>query len=55
MVIEKFIDIIKEGETIIIRNCKVPVIDQHMRMQVDAFGKVEVSLVLLLFNIIYKG
>lgn len=29
--------------TIIVRNCKVPVINQHKRMQVDAFGKIEES------------
>jgi len=44
---EKFIDLIQEGLTIIVRNCKVPVINQHMRMQVDAFGKIEVSKVSL--------
>ena len=32
-----------EGQTIIIRNCKIPVVNNHMRMQVDAFGKIEVS------------
>jgi hypothetical protein len=37
------VDLIKEGETIIVRNCKVPVVNGHMRMQVDAFGKIEVS------------
>jgi hypothetical protein len=37
------VDIIKESATIIVRNCKVPVVNQHMRMQVDAFGKIEVS------------
>jgi hypothetical protein len=41
--LEQFVDIIKEGETIIVRNCKVPVVNQHMRMQVDAFGKIERS------------
>ena len=39
--LENFVDIIKEGQTIIIRNCKVPIVNQHMRMQVDAFGKIE--------------
>jgi hypothetical protein len=43
--IEQFVDIIKEGETIIIRNCKVPIVNQHMRMHVDAFGKIEPSTV----------
>merc|ERR1712151_1270404 len=38
---KNFVDIIKEGQTIIIRNCKVPIVNQHMRMQVDAFGKIE--------------
>ncbi len=41
--LEQFVDIIKEGETVIVRNCKVPIVNQHMRMHVDAFGKVEVS------------
>jgi hypothetical protein len=41
--IEQFVDIIKEGETIIVRNCKVPIVNQHMRMHVDAFGKIEQS------------
>ncbi len=36
-------DIIKENETITVRNCKVPVVNGHMRMQVDAFGKIEPS------------
>jgi hypothetical protein len=44
--IEQFVDIIKEGETIIVRNCKVPIVNQHMRMHVDAFGKIEPSNVL---------
>lgn len=34
---------IKEGQTIIARNCKIPVVNGHMRMIVDAFGKIEVS------------
>merc|ERR1712032_821231 len=38
---ENFVDIINQGQTIIIRNCKVPIVNQHMRMQVDAFGKIE--------------
>ena len=48
---EKFIDVIQEGLTLIVRNCKVPVINQHMRMQVDAFGKIEVSKVTLSPNL----
>jgi hypothetical protein len=34
---------IQEGQTIIARNCKIPVVNGHMRMIVDAFGKIEVS------------
>ena len=34
---------IKEGQTIIARNTKVPVVNGHMRMIVDAFGKIEIS------------
>lgn len=40
--LETFVDIINEGEVITIRNCKVPIVNNHMRMQVDAFGKIEV-------------
>ncbi len=43
--LEQFVDVIKEGETIIVRNCKVPIVNQHMRMHVDAFGKIEPSVV----------
>ena len=34
---------IEENKTIIARNCKIPVVNGHMRMIVDAFGKIEVS------------
>jgi hypothetical protein len=34
---------IQENQTIIARNCKIPVVNSHMRMIVDAFGKIEVS------------
>jgi len=34
---------LQEGQTIITRNCKIPVVNGHMRMIVDAFGKIEVS------------
>lgn len=40
---EDYIDMIKEGQTIIVRNCKIPVVNGKMRMIVDAFGKIEVS------------
>lgn len=40
---ENFIDNLEEGKEIIIRNCKVPIIHSHIRIQVDAFGKVEIS------------
>lgn len=40
---DEYIDMINEGMTIIIRNCKIPVVNGHMRMIVDAFGKIEVS------------
>ena len=39
--LENFVDIIKQGEVITIRNCKLPILNGHMRMQVDAFGKIE--------------
>ena len=35
--------IVEVGQTIIVRNCKVPVVNQHMRLQVDSFGKIELS------------
>ena len=34
---------INAGDNIIIRNCKIPVVNTHMRMSVDAFGKIEIS------------
>ena len=37
------IDLLSEGQTIIIRNCKIPILNSHMRMIVDAFGKIEIS------------
>ena len=40
---EKYIDMLQEGQTIITRNCKIPVVNGHMRMIVDAFGKIEIS------------
>jgi len=40
---ENYIDMIQENQTIIARNCKIPVVNQHMRMVVDAFGKIEIS------------
>lgn len=40
---EKYVDMLKEGDSIIVRNCKVPVINNHIRLQVDAFGKIEIS------------
>ena len=42
---DEYIDMINEGNTIIARNCKIPVVNGHMRMIVDAFGKIEVSKV----------
>ena len=38
-----YIDMLKEGDDIIVRNCKVFYISQHIRIQVDAFGKVEIN------------
>ena len=38
---------IEVGQTIIVRNCKIPVVNSHMRMQVDTFGKIEISKVSL--------
>lgn len=40
---DEYIDMIKEGQTIVARNCKIPVVNGHMRMIVDAFGKIEIS------------
>lgn len=40
---DKLVDLINEKETIIVRNCKIVVVNTHMRMQVDAFGKIEIS------------
>ena len=34
---------IEENKTIVARNCKIPVVNGHMRMIVDAFGKIEIS------------
>jgi hypothetical protein len=42
---EQFVNIIREGETIIVRNGKVPIVNQHMRIHVDSFGKIEPSKV----------
>lgn len=40
---ENYIDMLKEGQDIVVRNCKVPVTNNHIRIQVDAFGKIEQS------------
>lgn len=40
---ENFVDNLTEGKEIIIRNCKVPIVHSHARIQVDAFGKIEES------------
>lgn len=40
---DEYIDMINEDQTIVIRNCKIPVVNNHIRMIVDAFGKIEVS------------
>jgi hypothetical protein len=40
---ENYSDLINAGDTIIVRNCKVPVVNSHMRMSVDAFGKIEIT------------
>ena len=42
-----YTDMLEAGQTIIVRNCKIPVVNQHMRMQVDTFGKIEISKVTL--------
>ncbi len=34
-------DIIKQGEVVTIRNCKLPILNGQMRMHVDSFGKIE--------------
>ena len=41
--LEIYADLINRGDNIIVRNCKIPVINYHMRMSVDAFGKIEIS------------
>jgi hypothetical protein len=35
--------LVNAEDTIIVRNCKVPVVNSHMRINVDAFGKIEIS------------
>ena len=40
---KNYIDLLKEGDDIIVRNCKVFYISQRIRIQVDAFGKVEIN------------
>ena len=41
--LDVYTDLVEVGQTIIVRNWKVPVVNQHMRLQVDSFGKIEVS------------
>ena len=38
---EAYVDTFDEGDCIIVRNCKVPFVNNHIRLQVDAFGKIE--------------
>ena len=33
---------LEEGQDIVVRNCKVPVINKHIRVIVDTFGKIEI-------------
>ncbi len=45
---------IEVDQTIIVRNCKIPVVNGHMRMQVDTFGKIEPSKVYYTLQIFIK-
>ena len=38
---EAYVDKFNEGDCIIVRNCKVPFVNNHIRLAVDAFGKIE--------------
>ena len=37
------LDIIKEGSVITVRNCHANVVGEHLRLEVDKWGKIEVS------------
>ena len=37
------IDIVKEGATITVRNCHANVVEEHLRLEVDKWGKIEPS------------
>ena len=37
------LDVIKQGATIIVRNCHANVANEHLRLEVDKWGKIEVS------------
>ena len=38
---DKQLDIVKEGTVIIVRNCHANVVREHLRLEVDKWGKVE--------------
>jgi replication factor A1 len=37
------LDVVKEGATITVRNCHANVTNEHLRLEVDRWGKIEVS------------
>ena len=37
------LDVIKEGSVITVRNCHANVVNEHLRLEVDRWGKVEVA------------
>ena len=37
------LDVIKEGSTITVRNCHANVVKEHLRLEVDRWGKIEQS------------
>ena len=37
------IDMVKEGATITVRNCHANVANEHLRLEVDKWGKIEAS------------
>jgi len=49
--LEIYADMINADDNIIVRNCKVPVVNSHMRMSVDAFGKIEISKEIKIENV----
>ena len=37
------LDILKEGDIVTVRNCHANVVQEHLRLEVDKWGKLEVS------------